>query len=75
MRKNSQPKDFESAIAELESTVSMMENGQLPLDQSIAAYQRGTELLRHCRQILAEVDQKIRILDDQETLQAHSEYE
>ncbi len=73
MRKNTQPKDFESAITELEATVAMMESGQLPLDQSLAAYQRGTELLRYCSQALTEVEQQIRILDDANTLQAYSE--
>lgn len=73
MRKNTQPKDFESAIMELEATVAMMESSQLPLDQSLAAYQRGTELLRYCRQALTEVEQHIRILDDANTLQAYSE--
>lgn len=73
MRKNTQPKDFESAIAELDATVAMMENGQLPLDQSMAAYQRGIELLRYCRQALLEVEQQIRILDDADALQAYSE--
>ena len=73
MRKNTLPKDFESALAELEATVAMMENGQLPLDQSMATYQRGTELLRHCRQALAEVEQQVHILDAADTLQNHSE--
>lgn len=75
MRKNTHPKDLESALAELEATVTMMESGQLTLDQSLAAYQRGAELLRLSQQILAETEQKIRILDDANTLRPYSEDE
>lgn len=73
MPKNPHPADFESAVAELESTVARMESGQLPLGQSMAAYQRGTELLQYCRQALAEIEQQIRILDDANTLQTYPE--
>jgi farnesyl diphosphate synthase len=37
---------FEQALAELESLVARMEDGQLPLEESLAAYQRGAELIR-----------------------------
>lgn len=69
MRKNTQPKNFESALGELETTVALMESGQLPLDQSLAAFQRGTDLLRYCRQVLAETEQQVQLLDDTNTLQ------
>ncbi len=73
MRKNTQATDFESAVAELEATVAKMESAQLPLEQSMSAYQRGTELLRYCRQALTEIEQKIRILDDANTLQDYAD--
>ncbi len=73
MTKHTPPKDFESAVAELEATVATMEGGKLPLDQSMAAYQRGTELVRFCRQALNEVEQQIRILDEANTLQPYSD--
>ncbi len=47
------PKDYESALAELEAIVADMESGQLPLEASLAAYKRGAELLQFCRQQLA----------------------
>lgn len=72
MRKNNQPKNFESALAELESTVTLMESGQLPLEQSLAAFQRGTDLLRYCRQALAETEQQVQLLDDSNTLQPYT---
>lgn len=75
MRKNTHPKDLESALLELEATVTTMESGQLTLDQSLSAYQRGAELLRISQQILAETEQKIRILDDANTLRPYSEDE
>lgn len=73
MQNNVQPKDFESAIAELEATVAAMESGQLPLDQSLAAYQRGAELLQYCQKVLAEAEQKVQILGDANTLQPHTD--
>ncbi len=75
MRKNTHPQNLESAITELEATVTSMESGQLTLDQSLTAYQRGSELLRHCQQILADTEQKIRMLDDTNVLQNFSDDE
>ena len=39
---------FEAALAELETIVRTLEQGQAPLDQSIELYQRGDRLKRHC---------------------------
>jgi len=41
-------KDFEAAIAELESIVKKLEEGDLPLEQSLALYERGVQLSRFC---------------------------
>jgi len=54
---------FETALTELESIVASMEAGQLPLEQSLAAYKRGAELLKYCHRALAEVQQQVRILE------------
>jgi exodeoxyribonuclease VII small subunit len=54
---------FESALEELENIVHTMEAGQLPLEASLAAYQRGIELLKHCQDALAAAEQKIQILE------------
>ncbi|MBU3735445.1 MAG: exodeoxyribonuclease VII small subunit [Methylobacterium sp.] len=64
MSKHSQPESFESALSELESIVSQMESGQMPLDQSLSAYRRGAELLRYCQGTLNDVEQQVRILND-----------
>ena len=61
--------DFETALTELESIISRMESGQLPLQQSLSAYKRGTELLGFCQKALADVEQQIRILNDANQLQ------
>jgi len=54
----SEPLHYESAMAELESIVSQLESGQLQLEQSLAAYRRGAELLKQCQQSLADAEQK-----------------
>jgi exodeoxyribonuclease VII small subunit len=54
---------FETALAELEQIVQNMENGSLSLEESIGAYQRGSELLRHCQKQLGEAERKIRIFE------------
>jgi exodeoxyribonuclease VII small subunit len=58
------PKDYESALAELEAIVAEMESGQLPLEASLAAYKRGAELLQYCRQQLADAEQQVKILEN-----------
>ena len=55
---------FEAALTELEQIVRTMEDGRLPLEESIAAYRRGSELLRHCQQQLSDAERKIQILED-----------
>lgn len=59
----SQPKSFESALAELETIVDSMEGGQLPLEQSIAAYRRGAQLLKYCQTTLNEASQQVKVLE------------
>jgi exodeoxyribonuclease VII small subunit len=59
---------YESAIAELESIVTQLESGQLPLEQSLAVYQRGAELIKLCQQSLADIEQKVSILTEANTL-------
>jgi len=55
---------FEAALAELEQLVRNMEGGRLPLEESIAAYRRGSELLKHCQQQLADSERKIQVLEN-----------
>ncbi|WP_081686888.1 exodeoxyribonuclease VII small subunit [Chitinilyticum litopenaei] len=63
MAKAKLPASFEAGLGELEQLVGEMESGKLPLDASLAAYQRGIELLRYCEGRLADAEQQIRILE------------
>ena len=60
------PKNFETALAELDQLVEKMESGQLPLEESLSAYQRGTELLKFCEAVLKDAEQKIKVLESGE---------
>ena len=55
---------FEAALAELEQVVAEMEAGQLPLEDALAAYKRGAELLQQCRARLEDAQQQVRILEE-----------
>jgi len=58
-----QPASFEEAMAELEQLVSRMEAGELPLEASVAAYQRGSELVKYCAAQLDKVDSQVKVLE------------
>lgn len=55
---------FETAMAEIEQIVSGMELGKLSLEESLAAYQRGADLLAFCRAKLDAAQQQVRVLED-----------
>jgi exodeoxyribonuclease VII small subunit len=55
---------YEQALAELEELVQRMDQGQLPLDDMLGAYRRGSELLAHCRSKLAAVEDQVKMLED-----------
>jgi exodeoxyribonuclease VII small subunit len=57
-------KDFAAAIAELETIVKKLEDGDLPLEQSLALYERGVQLSRFCHARLEEAERRIEILTD-----------
>ena len=57
------PKSFEAAVSELESIVQEMEAGRLPLEEALARYQRGINLLRYCQGTLADAEQRVRMLE------------
>lgn len=50
---------FEAALEELEAIVSRLEDGDIDLDKSIDAYERGAALKAHCDQKLAEAEARI----------------
>jgi exodeoxyribonuclease VII small subunit len=57
-------KDFEAAIAELESIVKKLEEGDLPLEQSLALYERGVQLSRFCHARLEDAERRIELLNE-----------
>jgi len=58
------PKDFESALQELETLVADMESGRLNLEAALAAYKRGSELTAYCQKTLDAADQQVKVLDN-----------
>ena len=54
---------FEKALEELEALVHRMEDGKLPLEESLAAYQRGAQLIKFCESRLTDAQARIAILD------------
>jgi exodeoxyribonuclease VII small subunit len=58
-----QPASFEDAMTELEQLVAQMEAGELPLEASVAAYQRGSALVKYCAAQLDKVDSQVKLLE------------
>ncbi len=54
--------DFEAALAELESIVQKLEQGELSLEESLKQFERGVVLTRSCQKALRQAEQKIRVL-------------
>lgn len=50
---------FEEAMKELESVVTRLESGDVPLEDSIRLYERGAALREHCQRKLAEAEEKV----------------
>ena len=63
-------KDFEAAIAELESIVKKLEEGDLALEQSLALYERGVQLSRFCHARLEDAERRIELLNERGELKA-----
>ena len=56
--------NFEEALAELETLVAQMEGGDLSLDESLKAFERGVRLTRQCQQVLSAAELKVRTLSE-----------
>jgi exodeoxyribonuclease VII small subunit len=55
---------FEAALKELEAIVQAMEAGEAPLEESLAAYERGLSLLKRCQDTLTVAERRLKILED-----------
>jgi exodeoxyribonuclease VII small subunit len=54
--------NFEDALVELEKIVDDLERGDIGLDESMAAYEKGVKVLKQCQDILAKAEKRIAIL-------------
>lgn len=52
----------EQTLAQLQSLVEKMESSEMPLDESLAAFEKGIELTRQAQQALSEAEQKVKLL-------------
>lgn len=59
---NTPPQTFEQSLAELEAIVEEMENGDLPLDEALAKFERGVTLSKQSHSALQAAEQKVRTL-------------
>ena len=57
--------DFEQSLALLEGLVEQLESGEMTLEQSLGAFEQGVRLTRACQQALADAEQKVRLLTEQ----------
>lgn len=57
---------FEEAIAGLTDIVDKIEQGQIPLQDSLDQYERGMALIKHCRTILQKAEQRIEKITKEE---------
>jgi exodeoxyribonuclease VII small subunit len=56
--------EFEASMNALEELVAKMEDGELSLEESLAAYERGVGLYRSCQQALEQAELRVRLLSD-----------
>lgn len=70
--KKTETSSFEEALNELEALVESMEQGELPLEESLKSFERGIALTRTCQQALKAAEQKVEILS-RNTLDAEPE--
>jgi len=61
-KKDKTAPDFEAALDELEKLVARMEEGDLPLEETLKQFERGIELTRQCQKALSDAEQKVEVL-------------
>ncbi len=54
--------DFEQSLSELQTLVERLESGELPLEESLGAFEQGIRLTRDCQSALTQAEQKVQIL-------------
>jgi exodeoxyribonuclease VII small subunit len=61
-KKEQPPATFETALKRLEGVLESLEHGDLPLEQSLAAFEEGVRLVKFCQQKLDEVEKRVDLL-------------
>jgi exodeoxyribonuclease VII small subunit len=67
---NESTADFEAALAELETLVDQMEAGDMTLEASLKAFERGVKLTRQCQAALRDAELKVKQLTKDNELEA-----
>ena len=78
MAKNEKKNDigklsFEEAIKELTGIVGKIEQGQIPLQNSLKQYERGMTLIKHCRAILQKAEKRIEKISEEKKSENRSQ--
>ncbi len=60
--------DFETALSDLEALVEQLESGELPLEESLKAFEKGITLTRHCQSALKAAELKVKELTENDEL-------
>ena len=64
-RKKTESLTFEQSMQELETLVTKMEHGDLPLEDALQSFERGIQLAGHSQEKLKDAEQKVQILTSQ----------
>ena len=63
-QRKDQSVDFEKSLQELETLVEQLEQGELPLEDSLQRFEQGIKLARACQRALKDAEQKVRVLTE-----------
>ena len=66
---------LEASFTEVEQLINSMEQGELNLEKSLTQFERGMTLIKHCQKILAETEQKVKILMQSDASETLTPYE
>jgi len=63
-KKDIEQLDFEQALQQLNTLVEKLEAGELPLEDSVAAFETGVQLSRRCEALLDTAEQRLQVLGE-----------
>jgi exodeoxyribonuclease VII small subunit len=66
-KKNADELTFEQALSGLSDLVEKLESGELPLEESVAAFEQGVILSRRCESLLEGAEQRLQVLNNSES--------